>query len=474
VQRQLSVFIPIFNGTYFTSMFKVASEISAISDINFIFFFGRSYPGQERHLFELGGKFEYSVLGLDSLRLFKNSRICSLLRRIRFVDEFFLFFELVNQSSVLKKRLRAIWAGNEVDLCLFPADNRYFYPSISRFAHLKGTPVIVIPQWFASSKEIEESLGTSKIYRPNLVEQTIIRIIAPKYLKYVTVTRSTFKMIPIRFSQIVFAWMDKHIPPEPWILHSGFSERIFVETPSAYAFATDLGFKSEQLSLTGSVYLDEINRTKFKSQKAIRLLVAIAPDMFLSRRHAELTFSSYDEYLNFVCSELIDLGYPDAVISLHPSDSGRYNSLIKNYGFTISQEPLHLLLTRAQIFLATISATIQWADYLGVPTVNFDFYRYRYPDYANLESVFLIEDRQELKSALNQAGKISEMNQDFELESSNVSQDNYTTSLERILAEIDFIYSKFGQNDYGYFENRFKSARTPTRSFDTSDQNWTP
>ncbi len=446
-QRQLSVFIPIFNGTYFTSMFKVASEIGAISDVNFIFFFGRSYPGQERHLFELEGKFEYSLLDLDSLRLFKNSRIWSFLRHIRYIDEFFFFFELFNQSLVLKARLRAIWAGNKINLCLFPADNRYFYPCISRFAHRNETPVTVIPQWFASSKEIEESLGTSKMYRPNLVEQAIIRVIAPRYLKNVTVSRSTFKMIPVRFSQILFAWMDNHVPPEPWILHSGFSERIFVETPSAYAYARTLGFGPEQLSLTGSVYLDEMDHVKSKSQNTIRLLVAIAPDMFPSRGHEDLTFTSYDEYLHFICSELIQLGYADAIISLHPSDGGAYNSLIESYGFTISEEPLHLLLSRAQIFLATISATIQWADYLGVPTVNFDFYRYRYPDYVNLRSVFLVEDKQGLNLALNQAEKSREMNQNFDFKASIVSQNNYNTFLDRIFSEITTICSRFGRND---------------------------
>jgi len=447
MQCQILVFIPIFNGTYFTSMFKVASELSAISNINFIFFFGRSYPGQERHLFELEGKFGYHLLDLDSLRLFKNFRICNFLRRIRFIDEFFSFFELVNQSSVLKSRLRAIWAGNNIDLCLFPADNRYFYPSISRFAHLNGTPVIVSPQWFASSKEIEESLGTSKMHRPNLVEQAIIRIIAPRYLKNVTVSRSTFKMIPVRFSQILFAWMDNHVPPEPWILHSGFSERIFVETPSAYTYARTLGFDPNQLSLIGSVYLDEMDHIKSKSQNTIRLLVAIAPDMFPSRGHADLTFSSYEEYLNFICSELIQLGYADAIISLHPSDGGNYNGLIESYGFTISEESLHLLLSRAQIFLATISATIQWADYLGVPTVNFDFYRYRYPDYVNLRSVFLVEDKQGLNLALNQAEKSREMNQNFDFKASIVSQNNYTTYLDRIFSEITSICSRFGRND---------------------------
>lgn len=435
-RRQQVVFIPIYNGTYFSGLFKLASELNGHSNFKFIFFFGRSYPGQNIHVSLIEGKFETLVSTSSDKSFRRKSRVLSLASRNRLLDEFFIFFELTFQFLHLSRELRNCWKSEKISFCIFPADNRYLYPFISRFARSNKTRVFVFPQWFAGPKEIEESLGHSSTYKPGLLQRSVIKLIDSKYLRNVTIGKSTFQMIPVRFSEILMSWLTRSIPPEPWILHSGFADQIFVETSGAYSFAQSLGFGGQQICLTGSVYLDEIEVAKSGKPKGIRLLVAVAPDMFSSRKHANLQFDSYEDYLNFLCSELIESGYQDAVFSMHPSDSGHHHRLIESFGFKISKIPLHLLLVETHIFLATISATIQWAEHLGTPTVNFDFYLYNYPDYLSYHHVLPVQNKEDLKLTLIQAKELSDFRRSREISGYNINPTIEPTSLDKIIFKI--------------------------------------
>ena len=254
-------------------------------------------------------------------------------------------------------------------------------------------------------------------------------------------------MIPIRFSEILIAWLLRCIPPEPWTLHSGFANRIFVETASTYEFATELGFDERQLALTGSIFLDEIELETTVASKNIHVLVAVAPDMFSSRADVNLQFADYREYLFFLCNELMRFGYGDAVFSMHPSDAGEYHDLISGFGFEISKEPIHLLLVHTKIFLATISATIQWANYLSIPTVNFDFYQYDYPDYLNLPLVVGVQDKQKLIEKLNQAEHLAEINSTREVIGHISQVQRRARGVDMILAEISRLVEGSKNND---------------------------
>ena len=201
------------------------------------------------------------------------------------------------------------------------------------------------------------------------------------------------------------------------------------------------------------MYLDEIESAKSVEPKGINLLVAVAPDMFSSRKHANLQFESYEEYLSFLCSELIESGYQDAVLSMHPSDSGQYHQLIESFGLSISTIPLHLLLVETHIFLATISATIQWAEHLSITTVNFDFYRYNYPDYLSYNHVLPVQDKKDLKSTLIQAKELSDFTRSQGISGYNTSAKIEHTSLEKILFKIATIVEgdeKYDKDDFSY------------------------
>jgi hypothetical protein len=439
------VFIPIYNGTYFDALFKLASKLSEKAEFRFLFFFGNNYPNQEKHLAILKGKFDFLLSNSREVSLLRSNRVLFFLRSWFLIDELLSLLELNTRIRILKRELSSIWGDTPISLCLFPANNRYIYPFISNFAKTMGTPCVIVPQWFAGPKEIEESLSHSKIYRPNIILRITIRVIAPEYLRKIDLPGRSFQMIPQRFSEILLARIHGYHSARPWILHSGHSDRIFVETVSAYTFARSLGFEEKHLALTGSVYLDEM--VVERSESKIRVLVAVAPDMFSSRVNIELEFDSYQDYVISLCTELIQLGYGDATFSMHPSDTGKYFDLIRGFGFEISSEPLHLLLVRTEIFLATISATIQWANHLSIPTVNFDFYHYNYPDYKNLPLVIGVHEQCSLRKAINEAADIVRMNSSANDRGYKIPMHNAVMSVDRIIDEINVLTGKRIIND---------------------------
>lgn len=56
----------------------------------------------------------------------------------------------------------------------------------------------------------------------------------------------------------------------------------------------------------------------------------------------------------------------------------------------------------ADVFVASISATIRWALALGIPVINYDCYRYRYDDYRGAQGMTLVEDQRSFAAALRE------------------------------------------------------------------------
>jgi len=56
-------------------------------------------------------------------------------------------------------------------------------------------------------------------------------------------------------------------------------------------------------------------------------------------------------------------------------------------GFPISDALTEEVVPLADIYIASISATIRWALACGIPVANYDCYRYRYDDYDSAAAV---------------------------------------------------------------------------------------
>jgi hypothetical protein len=57
----------------------------------------------------------------------------------------------------------------------------------------------------------------------------------------------------------------------------------------------------------------------------------------------------------------------------------------------LTWQPTAELIPLCDLYVASISATIRWAVACGIPTVNYDTFRYRYADYDSAAGVIGVE-----------------------------------------------------------------------------------
>jgi hypothetical protein len=91
----------------------------------------------------------------------------------------------------------------------------------------------------------------------------------------------------------------------------------------------------------------------------------------------------------------------NVIVALHPSV--RYDDMlyIEKWGVKISQEPTSELIPLCDLFIASISATIQWAIACGKPVLNYDVYRLRNTIYySDIEGVITVEEKHEFHEIL--------------------------------------------------------------------------
>jgi hypothetical protein len=162
----------------------------------------------------------------------------------------------------------------------------------------------------------------------------------------------------------------------------------------AYQRAIELGFSKEQLSLVGSLFLDEMHtlRKGYLAQPNrpgtnIRVLSAFPPDMFSYPVRGNTHFTSYEELISSWCETLLKIDGAELTVVLHPSSPQAVRDAIEARGLRVATGETHKLIAQSDIYIASISATIQWAVAIGVPTLNIDVYGYDYPDYKAEPSV---------------------------------------------------------------------------------------
>jgi UDP-N-acetylglucosamine 2-epimerase len=178
-------------------------------------------------------------------------------------------------------------------------------------------------------------------------------------------------------------------------LHSGFSNAVLCESEWVKDFAISLGLNSSNLFVTGSIAHDEMFEVLEKRKNAQKsvIVVAIPPDMFPSSRYKNLEFTDFIEMLDFLAKSVTKSTNMRVVASPHPSLNGDHIDYLKRMGFEIAENGVHVELCNASFFIASISATIQWAMAITVPVINYDLYRFDYPDYLGVSGVVKCETK---------------------------------------------------------------------------------
>ena len=442
-----SIVFPIFNSVYFQSAIKLARYLQSSGKFRPVFFFlldtYRPSPEQLNLLREHEIRYEQAEAIGDGMPA----------KVLRVLSSRILVFEVLTilyRGAVLGRELTKLIKSQNVRLFLLPADNRYFYPQVTAMAKSARIRVAIFPSWFANESELIRAFSESPIYTQGLRHGVLSKLWKPYVLQLETPGKKCKFMIPFPKGEIISRKILGVEVPNPWILHSTHADLIFVETATALDYAKRLGFDERKLKLIGSVFLDEMHSTQqrisINSSSPSRknfVTSALPPDMFSYSVAEHCKFKSYAALVDAWCSALKEIPNSRIVISLHPTTSLNIANQVRRHGIHVSSEETHLLIAQSDLYIASISATIQWAISAGVPVVNYDVYGYCYPDYDGISSVTLVKSYSEFKKILETAihGLIPNSNRDPKIIGGNPSSQLDGKSGDRTLAEITKLLS---------------------------------
>lgn len=402
------VLLVVDTNTYFTGLIEIARKLNDISDYTPFFYFSIDYPTRNKDL---------DTLNTEQIQYYCEN---GSEEKIRYIPKIFanLFpFRILRTYNKYRRKyylINNILEKNKPVLVVLAADNIWYDTAIFiKIAHIKNIPSVIIPQWVANSKEPAEYIVRNAEYDAKKYPNKILTKIYSKwFIKYKDKT-----LIRLPAEHVLVKEWFKLTPPLPWILHSGSADKILLESRSMMKHLLNAGLEKDNLVVTGSVqndlmakhirnYKDEktslYKRLKLSKYKPI-ILTALPPDfLYQPGGRPECEFKNYNSLANYWVKTLSELedNY-NIIVNLHPSVTKKEINYLKKYPVIISESNIIDLIPFCDFFVASVSATIQWAIVCSKPVINYDVYQYNYDDYANVKGVIHINNKSEFVRIIN-------------------------------------------------------------------------
>lgn len=313
-------------------------------------------------------------------------------------------FWILKEFSGQIMELRALIRKEMIALFILPADNRYDQAAYVKAAHLENIGVVVVPQFMAGPLEWAEYVWGQSPYQVKRMINKLALALYPRWgLEY-----KGRRLLALPGANVfALEWLGI-APPLPWVLHSGSSDVLALESEAVYDYCIGEGIPSSQVKITGSIahdiLFDVMTKKPQKKDELLQslgiennlpiILSALPPDSLYMNR-PECDFKSYSDLVEFWCKSIALVPGYNHLVSLHPSLKYEQMKYIEKFGLKIVREPTANIVPLADIYVASISSTIQWAIACGIPVVNYDVYRYRYSDYSSIAGVVATEEKTE-------------------------------------------------------------------------------
>lgn len=286
-------------------------------------------------------------------------------------------------------------AAAQSDALLIPEDIvGNLWPVSIKAAHQAGIPALVFPYTLANKEEAFQSLKGEPPYQTS--RNQIASVLYPRWR--LVEAGADIVRLP---SAHIFAHERLGIaPPDPWMMNSGFSDRVCVDSQAAFEYFRAGGIPVEQLRVVGSISQDEMAvRRGTRSARLDELRTALSlsgskPVLLISGCPNQLAasvpfceFGSIGDVAAFVGESVAPLSeHYHLVVRPHPNYP-EFAAMLQPFGVVTSMAATSTLVPLADVFVAFASATIRWAIACGIPTVNYDVFHYRYGDFTGATGV---------------------------------------------------------------------------------------
>jgi hypothetical protein len=306
------------------------------------------------------------------------------------------------------RRARARWTVKK----LSPDVIVLFEDNIGNFTRIMGAaaarlniPYVVLPTTIPNPREAAHFFRSSKVHA---VSGMVARLIAHRW-PHDFEGRQTLRLPA---ADIMAMHLLRVENAKPWILNSGQATAICVESTAMRRIYERLGVDARLLVTIGNLIDDtlfEVSRHREDRQRVLTtelgldpdrmlLVVAFPPNQFAAPSNLSFEYASFADMVAGWLRALAPLARSvNIVLRAHPR-----LELFETAGCHIFTGPTEELVPLADVFVASISATIRWALALGIPVINYDCYRYRYDDYSGAAGMVLVEHQRAFASALRE------------------------------------------------------------------------
>jgi hypothetical protein len=427
MNEQKSIILHVSTNTFFNTLFLYAKKLSA-QDFYPVMYFDNQYPTLEEDLQKLhSDNISYELdfpITFTKPKNYLRKLLLVFIKIIKRIDFFFfngLFFELARHKSKYKK-IKTIFRKGKIQYVLMISDLvQYDTGLIIKAAHKENIKVVILPLFAANYKEAAEHNYYNRSLEVS--EWNFQLFFKISWLKKWLIHFKGRYMIRLPLYKIIIKELFKIAPENPWIINTGGADAMILESRAVKRlFVNAHPYENVKIEILGSVNLDIIYHSiKAKKQLINELiknqkldsskrnaLVAVPPDMH-SSRGLKSDFSSYTDLLEFwlSCTKILS-GY-NIILSLHPSSTLEERYFFVDRGFNIIDKPTVMYIGLFDLYIASVSATIQWAIACGIPVINYDVYRYDYDDYKQLDAVLNTDCKQEFRNILKQLNSYNKL-----------------------------------------------------------------
>jgi hypothetical protein len=281
-----------------------------------------------------------------------------------------------------------------------------FAPLLIRAGHDNGVPSLVLPYTMANQQEAYTSLRGHRAHQLDGAN-AIAGWIFPDWV----LRREGRALIRLPAPHVLGHAVTRVAPPDPWMMNSGFANRIAVENEAMKDYYRRSGLPESKLQVVGSISDDHLarfiarredERARLAGELGLQLqdrilLVGGCPDQLAVA--PGFAFPGYEEMVAHLVRCLEPLrGHYTLLMRPHPNFT-RLVELFEDQGVRCCLADTARLVGLADAYLAFASATLRWAIAVGIPCVNYDAFHYGYDDYREVESVLHATEPKELEAA---------------------------------------------------------------------------
>lgn len=341
-------------------------------------------------------------------------RVIAHLRKNRAVNKTLSSFpvRLIGEFDAVrnaKSAGRALVDSREPDLFVFAEENgaydEFGPPMMIRIGRLRGVASLVVPYTIADASEIAEQLFPWPNQWVRGIPGRMAACLAPEW----TIEHRGRRLLRLPAEKVIARHVTGTGSSRPWSFYAGEADAMAVESQQMLDYWRDEGVPEHILSLTGALYDDVLARgleRRGSGRRELERELGLAPDRPLvlcaippaAPLRIPKPFLDYAAVVRFWARTLLE-AYPNAnvVFRLHPSGSREEFRENAPAGACLSDRDTAALVPLADLYVASISATIRWAIACGVPVLNYDVYQFGYRDYDSAPGVVTVDSAEDFR-----------------------------------------------------------------------------